>query len=105
MEQGKDAPFPRYVCFPVPGKPYEARLIFAREKRFTGTAPGAIAENWRLSIGVAEAGSSRLHSHFLCHGEGPAGQEKVLAYLHGPEISEKLVASVAELSRHVDMED
>lgn len=104
-ERGEDTPFPRYVCFPVPGKDQEARLILAREKRFTGAAPGAMVENWRLSVGVLEKGSTRLHSHFLCHGEDSAGKEKVLAYLHGPEISEKLAASVAELSRHVDMED
>lgn len=101
----EDAPFPRYVRFPVPGRAQEARLILAREKRFTGEAPGAMAENWRLSIGVVEAGGTRLHSHFLCHGEGPAGKEKVLGYLHGPEIEEQLAASVAELSHSVDMDD
>lgn len=101
----EDAPFPRYVRFPVPGKAQEARLILAREKRFTGKAPGDMTENWRLSIGVAEAGGTRLHSHFLCHGEGPTGKEKVLAYLHGPEIAEQLAVSVTELSHSVDMDD
>lgn len=101
----EDSPFPRLVRFPVPGKGQEARLILARERRFTGEGPGAMAENWRLSIGVVEAGGTRLHSHFLCHGEGPAGKEKVLAYLHGPEIAEQLAASVTELSHNVDADD
>ncbi len=101
----EDLPFPRRVCFPVPGKEQEAWLILARERRFTREAPGATAEDWRLSIGVVENGRDRLHSHCLHHGEGPAGKEKVLAYLDGPEISEKLAASVAELSHRVDMDD
>lgn len=105
VEKDEEAPYPRYVCFPVPGKAQEARLVLSREKRFSGKIPGAKTENWRLSVGVVEAGSTRLHSHFLCHGEGSAGKKEVLAYLHGPEISEKLAASVAELSRHVDMDD
>ena len=105
IARGEDAPFPRYVCFPVPGKAQEARLVLAREKRFTGKAPGDRTENWRLSVGVVEAGGTRLHSHFLCHGEGPAGREKVLACLHGPEFAERLASSVTELSRSVDMDD
>lgn len=39
----ENLPFPRRVCFPVPGKEQEARLILACERRFTGEALGAMA--------------------------------------------------------------
>lgn len=42
-----------------------------------------------------------MHSHYLCHGN----KEKVLAYLAGPELREKFLKSIKELSQHADDED
>lgn len=91
--------WPHFFAFDVPETNHEARLSVSRERRFRRE------DNWRLSVGVKENGSSRLHSHFLCHGEGQAGKDQILAYLERPEFHEEFISSVRELSRHVDQDD
>lgn len=87
-----------FVAFDVPETDHEARLRLSKEVRKG-------QESWLLSIGVARSGSRRLHSYFLCHGDGQEGLDKVLAYLTRPEFKTELVTSVKELSAHVDQAD
>lgn len=88
-----------FVAFNVPETDHEGILKLEKETRI------GREENWLLSIGVHQEGSSRLHSNFLCHGDGQEGLEKVLAYLDRPELKTELVASVKELSHHVWLDD
>lgn len=88
-----------FVAFDVPETDHEGMLTLEKETRI------GREENWRLSVGVHREGSRRMHSHFLCHGEGQEGLEKVLAYLARPEFETEFFASVKELSRHVDQDD
>lgn len=88
-----------FVAFDVPETDHEGILKLEKETRMDRE------ENWLLSIGVHQKGSSRLHSNFLCHGDGQEGLEKVLAYLDRPELKTELVASVKELSHHVWLDD
>lgn len=85
-----------FVAFDVPETDHEGILKLEKETRI---GP------WLLSVGVHEKGSSRLHSYFLCRGDGQEGLEKVLAYLDRPELKTELVASVKELSHHVWLDD
>lgn len=96
LEKGHKAFF---VAFNVPETDHEGILKLEKEPRM------GQEENWRLSVGVHREGSRRMHSHFLCHGNGQEGLEKVLAYLNRPEFKEELYASVKELSRHVEQDD
>lgn len=88
-----------FVAFDVPETDHEGILKLEKETRI------GQEESWLLSIGVHQKGSSRLHSHFLCHGDGQKGLDQVLAYLARPELKMELVVSVKELSHHVWLDD
>lgn len=96
LEKGHKAYF---VAFNVPETDHEGILKLEKEPRMGQEG------NWRLSVGVHREESRRMHSHFLCHGNGQEGLEKVLAYLGRPEFKAELLASVKELSLHVDQDD
>ncbi len=84
--------------FTIPKTDHEAQLTLSRKPRRGG-------DFWLFSAGVVRKGSDRLHSHYLCSGEGQEGKEKVLSYLARPELKTEVIASVKELSRHVDQDD
>lgn len=89
-----------FVAFDVPETDHhEAILKLEKETRI------GREENWLLSVGVHQEGSSRLHSNFLCHGDGQEGLDKVLAYLDRPELPMELVAAVKKLSHSVWLDD
>lgn len=88
-----------FVAFDVPETDHEGVLKLEKETRM------GREENWLLSIGVHQEKSRRLHSNFLCHGDGQEGLEKVLAYLDRQELKMELVACVKELSHHVWLDD
>ncbi|MDE6589396.1 MAG: hypothetical protein K2K53_03415 [Oscillospiraceae bacterium] len=96
LEKGHKAVF---VAFGVPETDHEGILKLEKEPRMGREG------NWRLSIGVHRERSRRMHAHFLCHGDGQEGLEKVLAYLNQPEFKAELLASVKELFHHVDQDD
>lgn len=83
------------ISFEVPGKEQEAYLMVSKRTR-------GGRDSWLFSAGVARIGSDRLHSHYLCSGEGREGKDKVLACLARPELTAEVIASIEELSSHVD---
>lgn len=80
-----------FAAFDIPETDHEGRMSLSVETRFS----------WLLTADVIRNGSRKKHSHYLCHGK----KEEVLAYLAGPELKEKFLRSIRELSRHVDDED
>lgn len=79
------------AAFDIPETDHEGRMALSVQTRF----------NWLLTVDVIRNGSRKKHSHYLCHGK----KEEVLAYLAGPQLKEKFLKSIKELSQHVDDED